>query len=808
IVYEEESSFALTDDSFVTVDDHFGGDYVNAEYQERNTILVDGGQHFGVSSVTFDTHEELVWMGNQGGHVTSYYGAEMQKYTSFQVGAHTDEVRCVQAMEGGLLALTPTALRYQLRRGIPVFTHSSENMEEMQCMLQLNHSPDTLLLGGHTRKLIRFNLNEGREVQTYDAGEGGCAILRQHGRFICCGEPGGHIDLRDPQTLRVEHTLETHGGSLSDFDVHGHLLVSCGFSNRQGTLAVDNFLLVHDLRMLRSVAPIAVLLDPFLLRFMPSFSSRLAVASPSGQLQFVETVTLSEPDVSIYQVNNSGASLVTALDVSSSSQAVCIGDSAGSLHMFTSTSTPVFNAYSRPTEFADPIEPYEPISIDDTMAIYSAIPLPISAGSLLSDWPEQFIRKQYRRTPPIDPEILRTMKMQGTIGYAPNPNTKRRNQVPLEYSDGGHVRWRSNDWRYSKDSEGGGSFVAIPKRYRKPDMKHYMKIMEHSDSECDQQKFAFSGLEANLPNSYCNSILQVLYFTKPLRDVVLSHSCRAEFCVCCELGFLFHMLSTSGGAPCHSGNLLRALRSAKEASALHLILSDNSTLQEANFIQLIQSWNRFILHQLHSELLENKRKGNDLKPAFIYRDTDFPSIDFQSHRKKTKVKSDLAEDVFEDSTKGETEISRMFGSKQTHMFTCLKCNHKSSKDATLLIHTLHYPHVKAESREVSFCEVLRKSMSGSQVTPAWCDLCHKFQSTLQERKVKSLPQLISMNCGNNNEMDKKFWKDQMDAVVLKVVAGSGDMRTVGKQCRYGNMCNRAGCRFKHPQQNLGKFRLN
>lgn len=67
--------------------------------------------------------------------------------------------------------------------------------------------------------------------------------------------------------------------------------------------------------------------------------------------------------------------------------------------------------------------------------------------------------------------------------------------------------------------------------------------------------------------------------------MILAHTCIDEFCVCCELGFLFHMLRS--GAPCHSGNLLRALRSAKEASALRLILSDSS-VQEANFVLLIQ----------------------------------------------------------------------------------------------------------------------------------------------------------------------------------------------------------------------------
>lgn len=73
-------------------------------------------------------------------------------------------------------------------------------------------------------------------------------------------------------------------------------------TTRHGSMELDQFLVVHDLRMMRSVSSIPMIIEPFLLRFMTSYSSRIAVVSTIGQCQLVDTVALTEQDMNLYQV--------------------------------------------------------------------------------------------------------------------------------------------------------------------------------------------------------------------------------------------------------------------------------------------------------------------------------------------------------------------------------------------------------------------------------------------------------------------------------------------------------------------------
>ena len=67
------------------------------EFDMYNSVVCDGisgkgNKEMGVNTICFDASEELVWMGSRSGHVTSYYGTQLQKYTSFQVHP-TEEIR-------------------------------------------------------------------------------------------------------------------------------------------------------------------------------------------------------------------------------------------------------------------------------------------------------------------------------------------------------------------------------------------------------------------------------------------------------------------------------------------------------------------------------------------------------------------------------------------------------------------------------------------------------------------------------------------------------------------------------------------
>lgn len=62
--------------------------------------------------------------------------------------------------------------------------------------------------------------------------EEGCAVLRSGGgSLVGCGSANGMVALRDIRTPgSAEHTFRAHSACLSDLDMQGDLLITCGFT--------------------------------------------------------------------------------------------------------------------------------------------------------------------------------------------------------------------------------------------------------------------------------------------------------------------------------------------------------------------------------------------------------------------------------------------------------------------------------------------------------------------------------------------------------------------------------------------------
>ncbi|RMZ54717.1 hypothetical protein APUTEX25_003095 [Auxenochlorella protothecoides] len=95
-------------------------------------------------------------------------------------------------------------------------------------------------------------------------------------------------------------------------------------------------------------------------------------------------------------------------------------------------------------------------------------------------------------------------------------------------------------------------------------------FQDYDYSACNASPFV--GLENDLANSYCNALVQALFFVPGVRAALLRHVPRSndEFCLAGELALLFRMLQTRGAVVCRASNLLRALRQSPQALALGL----------------------------------------------------------------------------------------------------------------------------------------------------------------------------------------------------------------------------------------------
>lgn len=447
----------------------------------------------------------------------------------------------------------------------------------------------------------------------------------------------------------------------------------------------------------------------------------------------------------------------------------------------------------------------------------------------MSDLPKELMEYKYRRPKPVDPLILSTMKTQGTISYAPNPRLTRRNQVPYVMNGDNLQENQEATTNATHNSNTNSQLRNIPKHFLKMEIKYNKGCQDFEFDQFNQTEF--SGLEAILPNAYCNAMLQVLYYMHPLRSSLLSHTCSKEFCLSCELGFLFHMLENNkSSVPCQASNFLRSFRTVPEVSALGeyyiyfayklfiicyllgLVLSDRNN-QNINLVSLIQNFNRFILHQMHFELLESRKKSNSVDITKLISNVSKRLEESQlDEEKEEEKKEEKTEENTETeaaskspeveaelpSEESESDVSALFGIKQKVIHKCLKCSEQKFKDNVILVCNLLYPLNSSET--VGFETLLKDSLTVEKTLSTWCDKCNRFTPTNQYAKVLSLPNTLAINCGLDNDKELDYIKRQLNQFGVPATSNSVAEPVTTKACRYGINCSRLDCHFSHPQR--------
>lgn len=90
-----------------------------------------------------------------------------------------------------------------------------------------------LLVAGQQDELLVVNVNYGT-ISRKISGAANTVVMKKasSSRLICCGSLTGEVTLRDPRTMKVEQRVQAHTGTLSDLEVSGNMMLTCGFSNR------------------------------------------------------------------------------------------------------------------------------------------------------------------------------------------------------------------------------------------------------------------------------------------------------------------------------------------------------------------------------------------------------------------------------------------------------------------------------------------------------------------------------------------------------------------------------------------------
>lgn len=117
----------------------------------------------------------------------------------------------------------------------------------------------------------------------------------------------------------------------------------------------------------------------------------------------------------------------------------------------------------------------------------------------------------------------------------------------------------------------------------------------------------------------------------------------------------------------------------------------------------------------------------------------------------------------------------------------------------ILLCNLSIP-IANSNANLSFHKLMKDALSIQKTLSAFCETCNRFTPTNHHAKVMSLPNILSINCGLENEKEVDLLKRHLNQLEPSFQKPPEPTPVTAKPCRYGLNCTRVDCHFIHPNK--------
>lgn len=423
-----------------------------------------------ITSLKFDSVQNLIWCGDSFGYTRSFTPGPNSNgvnpyqqsllflpYTKFKSSLNNNPILQHLDHKDGILLLLSNCINFNNRRGLAKLSLLSDSFVDANSVLFKNLTSLTTncntmndIVVGSNLSLLKFDLNKPSHLMSFNH-DGNISIVNQTSKFLTLGKANGALELFDPVSNSSIKSFQGHTGLLSDLDVQGSYIATCGYSirprrynhnsqNSNNDYMVDPLVNIYDVRMMRAVAPIPFPAGASCVRFHPKLPNIVLISSNSGQLQFVDIY--DQTNVFLYQADLmptsqprqplqlSKAPFMTNLEISENGDFFAFSDSYATMHLWTlnnsgSTITKDFVNFPASIEQPDVIIPpaTEHIGVDDLVPL-STIGMPYYKDLLLSNYASDlsFTKELAKLPDPIDHDLL--VESESHVGFFPYDKSK------------------------------------------------------------------------------------------------------------------------------------------------------------------------------------------------------------------------------------------------------------------------------------------------------------------------------------------------------------------------------------------------